>query len=538
MFDYFAQVSTAASTATILDSGWGSNPLRITLNPSHKRPRLPTVLQILADRRIARMAASEMNFERLSISEPSEKYTVWNCLSPKALEELSETEVSVRSTEEEQEELSDDGAQRLSYKEHRKRNWANLQRHLHPAENGGRPEDQWEYKELSVRDVRSVRKNRALRGRRFVIKRPTASNIPSLVLNPLTYRELGPIHSLDEFAIAMRVENWESKVRTAQQVAPLRWELVFEESTEFAAMARTRSESCVSAKFSVLVDILGKSLGIKSAVLEERRFGIGGVLADFRYAVRGITDLNFEVEEAGNPRCRTHERGHASELDKSAQIGNSSLAMSVEFKTSATFPAGNTWYHGSRGVQALGALWSGWEKNPFAPALLLTQEQFKVLLVRNTVNLGCSCKNESLQVFEFPSCRTGGMAATGTMQFLYALSIILLSPRRNDMPRTSRLLAEPEVDRWIDPTGLLPSPNRQGKGIRRSPRIAEQTLKKEKNQTDRQDAGSGRMLQEKNSYTSAIICAKSASVRELSGGIWLVDENTLDALEESELTRP
>jgi hypothetical protein len=140
-------------------------------------------------------------------------------------------------------------------------------------------------------------------------------------------------------------------------------------------MARTFSESCVSTKFGVLVEILGKALSIKSKFLNERRFGIGGVLADFRYAVRGKTDLNFGVAEAGNPRCRVHEREDASELEESAQKGNSSLAMSVEFKTSATFPAGNTWYHGSRGVQALGALWSGWEKNPFAPALLLTQEQ-------------------------------------------------------------------------------------------------------------------------------------------------------------------
>jgi hypothetical protein len=288
---------------------------------------------------------------------------------------LSDTEVSVRSTEEEQEEISDDGAQRLSYKEHRKRNLAILQRHLHPAEVGGRPQEPWEYTELSVRAVRSVRKTRASRGRRFVIKKPTASKIPSLVLNPLAYRELGPIHSLDEFAIAMRVENWDSKVRTAQQGDPRLWELVFEESTELAGMARTFSESCVSTKFGVLVEILGKALSIKSKFLNERRFGIGGVLADFRYAVRGKTDLNFGVAEAGNPRCRVHERENASELEESAQKGNSSLAMSVEFKTSATFPAGNTWYHGSRGVQALGALWSGWEKNPFAPALLLTQEQ-------------------------------------------------------------------------------------------------------------------------------------------------------------------
>jgi hypothetical protein len=34
---------------------------------------LPTVLQTFADRRIARMAGSEMNFEQLSISEPTAK---------------------------------------------------------------------------------------------------------------------------------------------------------------------------------------------------------------------------------------------------------------------------------------------------------------------------------------------------------------------------------------------------------------------------------------------------------------------------------
>lgn len=82
-------------------------------------------------------------------------------------------------------------------------------------------------------------------------------------------------------------------------------------------------------------------------------FGVGGLLARENYAFRGCTDLSYKDS--------TGER----------------YLLITEFKTTVTFPTDHTYYHGSRGAQTFGALYSVKERTP---VFLLTPTQFKVFL--------------------------------------------------------------------------------------------------------------------------------------------------------------
>jgi hypothetical protein len=129
--------------------------------------------------------------------------------------------------------------------------------------------------------------------------------------------------------------------------------------------------------------------------------------------------------------CAAHGGARTAKHEGKLGRRESTMVLTCEFKTAQAFPYGRIWYHGSRGLQLLGGLWSGWVQNPYAPAMVLSQQQFKLLLVRNPGDISCACassdwKNEGIMgmtVHQFPTGYDSGN--TSNPEFLDMLVVIL-----------------------------------------------------------------------------------------------------------------
>jgi hypothetical protein len=128
------------------------------------------------------MNPDELSFARLSISEPQagpagsrldESYNLRLCLSQEFLQDLSQKQLSIRSAEEEHEDLSDDGAWRLTFRAHFERNMQNLNRFLHPSSDVAGPTKCWLVEELSCESICQIAGvQNSGSGRRFVTSKP------------------------------------------------------------------------------------------------------------------------------------------------------------------------------------------------------------------------------------------------------------------------------------------------------------------------------------------------------------------------------
>jgi hypothetical protein len=222
------------------------------------------------------MNPDELSVTRLSITESDaapagtrldEPYNVWSCISHEFLQDLSQDQLSIRSAEEEHEDLSDDGAWRLTFRAHFERNLQILKLFLDTSSEDAGPNRRWLVEELSCESVCQIAGVQSSGGgRRFVILKPSASRVPSLVLNPATYRKLTPIPTLDGFAVAMRVRGWEHKMAAARESRPALWEFVYILLDNFSK-DRNASEILVTAQFMTLVMTLSQALGIRCSPL-------------------------------------------------------------------------------------------------------------------------------------------------------------------------------------------------------------------------------------------------------------------------------
>jgi hypothetical protein len=116
--------------------------------------------------------------------------------------------------------------------------------------------------------------------------------------------------------------------------------------------------------------------------------------------------------------CLTHGNGLRPRLVEGDENRREVLAVTCEVKTVRSFPNGNLWHHGSRGIQVHGALWSGWLHNPFPPAMLITPSsvQDPDCAPAGRYDLTCACPDASwknngaigLGVLQFPQhCECG-----------------------------------------------------------------------------------------------------------------------------------
>jgi hypothetical protein len=209
-------------------------------------------------------------------------------------------------------------------------------------------------------------------------------------------------------------------------------------------------ETVVNCRFTYLMIILGRALALICNPKSQRSFGVGGILAGPKYAYRGKSDTPYEVEGRAAMSCAAHGGATTAKHEGKLARPESATVLTCAFKTAQTFPYERVWYHGSRGLQLLGGLWSGGVRNPHAPALLLSQQQFKLLLVRNPGDISCACassdwKNEGimgLTVHQFPAKYASGN--TSDPEFLDMLVVILsaTSAAELDNPTASGPSAE------------------------------------------------------------------------------------------------
>jgi hypothetical protein len=199
--------------------------------------------------------------------------------------------------------------------------------------------------------------------------------------------------------------------------------LVAEFFSDFVNAGDAADEPTVEGGFTALLKVIGKVLRIDARGSRRRKFAVGGMLALPNFCVQGITDSTYVLQG----RRAMHSRSGADE---------ECMFLTAEFKTDVSFPPQNLWYRGTRGVQTLAALWSGYEFNRRAPTLIVSQSRYKlVLLVRDVAT-------DALHMYQYPGGYRSGN--TRSKEFLKMLALVLLSAHdfseaQQSSPRRLRL---------------------------------------------------------------------------------------------------
>ncbi|KAI8896739.1 hypothetical protein BC833DRAFT_527887 [Globomyces pollinis-pini] len=182
-----------------------------------------------------------------------------------------------------------------------------------------------------------------------LIRKPAASNLAHRLLNPFIYRNIQTAGTLNDLAILLdTIDDWE--VRYNQVVADGR---IIRKFNRFSALADDTAESDIQSRFIDIVQTFSDRLDIDLDTSSETKIIVGGILARYQYDLRSKTDPHF------------------------LNTGGLNLIAS-EAKTHLTFAPGEMWYHGSRGIQVLSALYAF-----SCPTFLFTQRQWK-LFVENS----------------------------------------------------------------------------------------------------------------------------------------------------------
>lgn len=143
--------------------------------------------------------------------------------------------------------------------------------------------------------------------------------------------------------------------------------------------------------FASLISLIGVVFESCCTIYGRPRYGVGGLLADNKYAVTGITDNGYDADDV--PK------------------------LIMEQKTGKTFQEGERWYRKSRGVQVFGALY--WEG---VPAMLATQSQYKLLVE--------SPNRDRVYVFPATADDAHQTGRTASDEFLAVLTLCLISTRQ------------------------------------------------------------------------------------------------------------
>ena len=226
-----------------------------------------------------------------------------------------------------------------------------------------------------------------------LIRKPTASNLSHRLLNPYIYRNIHTAGTLDDLASLLDTpDDWE--VRYNQVVAD---GYIIEDMNDFRNLPDDTLESDIQSEFAGLVVAIARSLLVRIRKRSETKIIVGGILARYQYDLRSKTDPHF--------------------------LNTSGLNLiASEAKTHRTFGLGEMWYHGSRGVQVLSALYAF-----NCPTFLFTQRQWKLFvetLDRNGILTFPYNENEA----HTPHVNSSLAQPMGT-KFLKAIVICLLSRR-------------------------------------------------------------------------------------------------------------
>ncbi|KAH6598525.1 hypothetical protein BASA50_003564 [Batrachochytrium salamandrivorans] len=226
-----------------------------------------------------------------------------------------------------------------------------------------------------------------------LIRKPTASNLSHRLLNPSIYRNIQNVGTLDDLATLLDTpDDWE--VRYNQVVDD---GYIIDQMNRFRNLPDDTLEINIQCEFIALVGSIAGGLRVRIRPRSKTNIIVGGILARYQYDLRSKTDLHF------------------------LNTGGLDLIAS-EAKTHPTFAPGEMWYHSSRGIQTLSAMYAF-----NCPTFLFTQKQWKLFVENKDRN--------AILTFPYndngdhtPHVNSSLVHPMGTT-FLKAITICLLSRR-------------------------------------------------------------------------------------------------------------
>ena len=223
-----------------------------------------------------------------------------------------------------------------------------------------------------------------------LIRKPTASNMSHRLLNPYIYRNIQNVGSLADLAALLETANdWDKRYNQLVDDG-----FIIGMLNRFRALPEDTQESVIQAQFLCLVASIARDL-IPLCAASETKIIVGGILARYQYDLRSSTDPSF---------LNTEER----------------YLIASEVKTRRTFASSEMWYHGSRGIQVLSAMYAF-----NCPTFLLTQKQWK-LFVENRERNAILTFPYGHTADDDPHVKSTLVQSMGTI-FLKAIVICLLS---------------------------------------------------------------------------------------------------------------
>jgi hypothetical protein len=173
----------------------------------------------------------------------------------------------------------------------------------------------------------------------------------------------------------------------------------------FYELPTDTSEADVQFSFAGLVASIAVYLRVLLFSRSETKIIIGGILARYEYDVRSKCDPHF---------CNA----------------DGFHLIATEVKTHRTFAPGDMWYHNSRGIQVLTALYRF-----NCPTFLLSQKQWKLFVENNERNAILTFPYND-EANHTPHVNSSLIQPTGTT-LLKAIVICLLS-RRDSLPESKK----------------------------------------------------------------------------------------------------
>jgi hypothetical protein len=166
---------------------------------------------------------------------------------------------------------------------------------------------------------------------------------------------------------------------------------------DFRSLSDGTAESDIQSQFIGLVAAIAKVLRVRIRPKSETKIIVGGILAKYQYDLRSKTDPHF------------------------LSVSGMNLIAS-EAKTHRTFASGEMWYHGSRGIQVLSALYAF-----NCPTFLFTHRQWKLFFKNRDPNAILTFPYDD-NVDHTPHVNSSLVQPMGTT-FLKAIVFCLLSRR-------------------------------------------------------------------------------------------------------------
>jgi hypothetical protein len=184
-----------------------------------------------------------------------------------------------------------------------------------------------------------------------LVRKPTASNLSHRLLNPFIYRNIQNVGNLDALATLLNTpDDWETNYNQIVRDGRIR------KLNRFIALPEDTLESTIQWQFGGLVETIADRLDVDLLSDSETKIIVGGILARYEYDIRSKCDPHFLNADGVH-------------------------LIATEAKTRRTFGLGEMWYHSSRGIQVLSALYAF-----NCPTFLFTQGQWKLFVENNERN--------------------------------------------------------------------------------------------------------------------------------------------------------